>query len=405
MAVGSHMKLAARVAILPAALAIAGAAFVHAASEIGIFSLGPGTSGRLGLDAQIAAAAVDQGLRAELARLESAQAEFPRLSDSLISSARDSFAADPLEVTSLRTIALGSVLQEDEERGRRVMQLVAQISRRDVITTMWLAQDYGRAGNTDAMMASFDHALRTSSSAQEFAMKPLVEALASEESYAPLGKLLAERPEWERAFWREFSFNPVAIANAASFLESISITADRIPQVDRRLLYTNLKRSRQFDALYRIAALDREAQASTRDLAAGQFVTSDDGNPLAWTPHSEGRFATRVLEKTGELQIDAQSGSFGVAADRIVRLGEAHRVEVDMAAPVPDNAVVSLVVRCADEAKRELVRVQISSRGRGGEATFNANGCEYASLELSFNVETGRRDALFNISSITLSPA
>ncbi len=397
--------LAIRLALLPVILVIAAAAFVHAASQNEAFALGGDPSDRLGLDAHIATALVDAGFRVEMAsRQAEGQEELPRLSDSLIRLARQSFANDPLAVSSLRTLALGSVVQEDEERARRLMHVVARMSKRDSISDLWLAQDYGRSGDVEAMIASLDHALRTSVRARDLAMKPMVNALASDESYKQIGGLLAQRPEWETVFWREFVRNPVAVARAADFFAASGVPLDQLEPQERRAFYVKLRREGQFDALYRLAALDSEADAGARALAAGKFATAEQGYPLGWTLQARGSFAARVHSGTGELQIDARSGAFGEAADRLIRGDQNYRLKVNMAEAMPDNAAIEVTVRCATGSARELVRVPVGP-GRLAEAVeFSAQACPFAILALSFNVASGRRDALIRVASIVLEP-
>lgn len=406
MALRSQYGRAARMALIPVSLAVAGAAFVHAASEAEMLSVGPGTSSRLGLDAHIAGVVADSQFQAEMARRQQrAQNQFSGLPEPLVALARDVYAADPLETSALRTIALSSVGQGGEQQARRIMRLAAQMSKRDSIVNLWLAQDYGRSGDLEAMVESFDHTLRTSERAREYAMKPVVDALASEDSYAPLGKLLSRRPEWENDFWRELASNPIGVANASRFLRASGIPIDRIPAQIREPLYANLKKARQYDTLFEFVALDPAAATSSDALAAGRFVTAEAGNPLGWALRSEGAFAARVREQTGELQIDARSGSFGIAADRIARGGGNYRLSVTMVEPVPENARIKLSARCADGAGRSLAIIGLAPGERGGEAPIASDGCEFVSLELGFEVEEGRRDALLRVGSIALRPA
>jgi hypothetical protein len=247
--------------------------------------------------------------------------------------------------------------------------------------------------------------LRTSARARDFAIKPLVEALASPESHAPLGRLLARKPDWEDQFWLEFARNPVSVPLAADFLENSSLTADRIPEGPRRELYTSLRQRSLFSTLYRVAALDRKAGAGSQELAAGKFVTTANGNALGWTLHSEGSFSVGVHQRTDELQIDARGGAFGIAADRVAPVDGSRRVTITMAEPVPSNAAVKLAVQCADGSKRELTSVSLRSGQRGGQAVFSADGCGFVNIELSFNVESGRRDALIRVARIVLGSA
>src|SRR5690606_31218528 len=121
--------------------------------------------------------------------------------------ARLSYSIDPLNVETLRTIALGHSLHEDQARARQIMRLASSLSKRDDITNMWLAQDYGRNGDAQRMLASFDHLLRTSRRARQGAIALVVNTLESDESHASFGKLLQQQPEWQSAFWAEFARN------------------------------------------------------------------------------------------------------------------------------------------------------------------------------------------------------
>lgn len=401
----ASMAFAAKVAVIPVCLATAAAAFIHSASETEAYWASSLPSGHFGLDAHIAGELADRGFVAEMAEAQdqaSSEGEFPKISPSLLQLARETFAVDPLRVSLLRTIALGSVLHDDESRAREVMQLIPKISRRDTISDLWLAQDYGRAGETEFMIASFDHALRTSRRAREYAMKPVVDALASSETFAVLGDLLAKHPEWEEDFWRELSSNPTGITHAADFLSTTRIPIEQVPSVVRKRLYENLKKAGEYEALYRLALLDSEAGSTRSTLAQGGFVTVDEGNPLGWTLHSQGNFAARVHRRTQELQIDAQSGAFGLAADRVVRGDERIRLTVEMVDPVPNEASVWLAAVCTDDSNRELARLPMSPGQTFATTQFSSVGCAFVSLRLTFSVEPGRGGALFRFAKISL---
>lgn len=433
------MTRLARLPVVLLCLALVPLAFAHAASENGWLVFGPGFFGRSGIDAQAMGELAESGFSAEtiaardeafadigpeqaeaLARdpaaleqfLEARRAaasgdlinEFPRVSDELLSVARLAYAADPLNVPALRTIALGRVAHEDLERARRIMRLAVRLSKRDDVTDLWLAQDYGRLGDVDNMLASFDHALRTSRRAREAAIGPVVGLTGSPDSHAALGDLLKERPDWELAFWNEFSYNPVALANAGAFFENTGLSVEQVPERSRRALYANLKRDGHFDALYRLAALDPAAAAGAKALSAGEFIAADGGNPLGWALRSRGDFAARVHNTTEELQIDARAGSFGVAADRVVRLDGDYELAIRMAEPVPDNANLELALVCLGSNEFELGTISLDPGSEAGETVLSAGTCEFANLEVSFDVDPGRRAALIRIASILLRP-
>lgn len=386
-------------------LAIAFLAFVNAASDVGALPIGSAArSGWFGLNGHILSLLAESGFREELASHQSQveKGEIPRLSDGLIAAAKASYAVNPLDVSSLRTIALGGILQDDKERARRIMRIAAQISKRDSIVDLWLAQDYGQLGDTSAMLASFDHALRTSVSVREATMKPVAATLADPASFAPLGKLLKLRPEWEIDFWHEFVRNPASVTNSASFLAATGIPLDRIPNYDRQVLYNNLKLAKQFQVLSRLAALDPDIKASEKALTAGRFVTVEQGDPLGWTLYSKGTAAAHVLPDSGMLGIDAQPGSFGVAADRTVSLGGPQILAIQLAEPLSSGAALDLTVECADELDAELAEIRLRANESSGRALFDSEGCAYGTLRLSFAVDQGRSPALVRIANVTL---
>ncbi len=161
------MTLLVRIVLLPLGLGVAAASMVHAASEALPGALGS-ASMTTSLNGQALTALVDRGFGAEMAaKTAEGQADLPSLSDGLLTLAHDAFAVDPLEVSTIRTIAVGGVRGKDPERARQVMRLAAQLSKRDSVTDLWLAQDYAQSGDVGAMTASFDQALRTSVRARE----------------------------------------------------------------------------------------------------------------------------------------------------------------------------------------------------------------------------------------------
>lgn len=395
----------ARIVLLPAGLAIAAAAFVHATAEAlpGAFGSASMTTT---LNAQALTALVDQGFAVEMSSATpQEQGQLPRVSDSLVALARKAFTVDPLEVSTIRTIGLGELLHEDPDRAREAMRLAAQLSKRDSITDLWLAQDYAQTGDVEAMTASFDQALRTSVRARASAMTPLVNMLANDESHLPLGALIERRPEWETDFWQTFVRNPVALEHSARFFERTKLPIDRLSPDDRQRLYANLKATGQYETLFGLARLDSAAKASPESLAAGKFDTTRQGDPLGWSTHSEGDYSASVHAASGELQVDARSGSFGIAADRLFRLDRDYRLAIRMAEPVPANATVELAAVCGNSERTRLARIVLPAGAETGEASFGAGACAFADLQLSFKVNAGRQDALIRVASVSLNPS
>lgn len=387
------------------AMIMATAAYVHAMSEVGQAAPSSAVLLRLGLTAEAMAPVVDRTLRHQMSEnAAEGFAEVEPLADPIAALAQTTFAADPLNASVIRTIALGSVLHEDEYRARELMQLTARISKRDSLTNLWLAQDYGRRGDMDAMMASFDHALRTSSRTREVAIRPLVNLLADRTSHGPLAEMLDRRPEWESAFWGEFVESPVAQQSAANFFSAAPGLLEHLKPTARTRLYANLKAARQFEALSRVAALDSRAQAAGGGIGAERFISAEQGNPFGWALQSQGNYAARVDTASGELEIDARAGSFGVAAERLFPLHQTYALEISMAEPIPENAKLKLTAACAGAGGEALASVEIGPGERRAQTHVAEGACDFGDLQLSFSVEPGRRDAYIQVDHILLRP-
>lgn len=421
-----------------AALCLALLAFVHAASENGQAILSPGSFGRIGIDAKVTGDLVDAAFRAETVSLQSRtfnerqasltpqevaelsadpaslarlidgnrrmapqkeRQEYPRIPPDLQALAHLSYAADPLNIRTLRTIALGITLHVDAEKSRQLLQIASNLSKRDELVNLWLAQDYGKRGEVSLMLASFDHALRTSRKARDTAMPPLVSLLGSTDSHTVVGDLLRQQPEWERAFWGEFVRNPVTLANVLSFFENSGLSLSRVPEHNRQVLYSNLRAAGQYDALFSLSSQFRNQGDSNEP--RGRFVAANASNPLAWTLRTRGDFAAHIDDSTGELQIDARAGSFGVAADKIVRGNRDFQISLRMAQQVDDSASLRLTATCVDGSRRRTLSRGVLGAGQDNLIIIvQAQECNFIALELAFEVREGRRNPLLRIASL-----
>src|SRR5690606_15807376 len=116
------------------------------------------------------------------------------------------------------------------------------------------------------------------------------------------------------------------------------LSVSRLEPSIRRRLFSNLEDAGRYEAIFELAALSSTASDSVAS-ASGSFVQKKDDDPLGWALYSEGNFATLVHPRSGNLQIDARAGSFGLAAERLVRLADENSITMQMASPIPENSV------------------------------------------------------------------
>jgi hypothetical protein len=392
--------------LLIGGIALAAAAFVHAASEVDPLGLGMATNTGTGLSANAMTEFVSRASLAQLSRQPSDdRAESQPLSDSILSSAYRAFSVDPFHASTIRAIALGSIIQSDREQARQAMRAAWDLSKRDDITTAWLAQDYGQLGDLSNMIAFLDSSLRTSRRARDIAVKPLADLLVHEEAHRIIGNLLADGPEWETAFWQEFVQNPVALQNATQFFTVNSLTPQRLRRSDRERLYANLKRSGQIAALYRLASIDPDVQSPSSALTEGRFPTNNNLNPLDWTLNADGLFATRVLRENGQLELDVRPDSSGTAAERIIRFNGPQQLSITLEEPLSEGVNLDLVATCAIAPTREIARISLERGQVKGATEVSAGECMYGNLALKFRTGSSRGGSVLRIVSISMAPA
>ncbi|MGV3554636.1 MAG: hypothetical protein ACO1OD_05225 [Croceibacterium sp.] len=332
------------------------------------------------------------------AQATSAQLPAASLSAKMRSRAEHAFQLDPLEATTLRIIALGAILPRDEERGRAALEVAFGLNKRDIFTSMWLADFALRSGDIDGAMEKFDAALRTSGTARRLVMKPLVNLLQSPAADEPLAALLRDNPDWEEDFWREYMQNPVALRNSVRFLSTPGVGFERLDPAQQALLLRQLRNRQAYDDVIALGQLDAASEAS--------FFgpdTASEPDPLGWRLNSQGGFASYWVPQSGKMQLSAQPGTFGTVAERIVRIDGRKDLYVALESSVPPDMEISARILCADDSSRELAILRLRPGETEGSAVVGAGpDCRYGRLELRFDNQANRRSALLEIAKVSL---
>ena len=381
------------------ALAVAVGAFYHAASENRIDLPVGSTMISTGISASLASAAVERDFRQHLAiGAANGELEAAPISSALYDRARAAYSADPLDITTARTIALGRLAKDDRVRARRLLGVITDVQKRDTLTNLWMAQEYAQRGDVEQMLASLDLTLRASPRAREAAVPIVVNAIGDPRSFAPLAKLLAREPEWEEDFWQEFATNPVSLDHASEFFEATGLAADRLDQATRSRMYRNLREQNSFDDLAFFARENPDRQN-----LISPFPTIEDGDPLGWFLFSTGTYSTRSRAGGTELEIDAEAGATGVAAEKIISLDGGSSLSVYLKAPLPTNVDLKIRLSCALNDMAPITTLTVEPGATSKSARFDELGCQYANLQITISVAAGRQGALVRIAEITIS--
>jgi len=258
-----------------------------------------------------------------------ADAKAPRLSE-----AKDLASAalrrSPANVAAVRTLALVSAFQKDQERALHLFRYAHKLSRRDLATQLWLIEHQAASGSIEGALHHFDIALRTSRAAPSILFPVLISAAEDPAISGPVNKLLRQKPFWWRAFV------PELVAQSKSPQTLVRVTAglfNPIVEEDRAALQYLLNRlveQRRPDLAwkaYREALTRHPGKITLATVIDGQF---DDNSsyaipPFGWTLAEDGDLSavrqwTGSASDTSALFLSARNGRGGEVARQLLLL-------------------------------------------------------------------------------------
>ena len=368
------------------ALALATASLIHASSEVhevrSPFLELPRTS----LTAQAVERLAHYGMRSQLdPQTGRVAGEMDVL---IVDAARDSFAVDPLAVSSIRTLAYAMDGEGQTGEAARLLGLASQLSQRDLLTNLWLAQNAIQQNDVDGTIGYLDNALSTNLSVRDRIMAPLLNLMNVEGGQEGIALILRDRPIWEPDFWEAFSKSEPAAPFAVSFLRDSGLGLDRMSEKQKGQLYSLLRRTERYGDLYALAELDSSASPDDSALRSGSFNEAEGANLFGWQLVSTGNFSARIPRGGSDLVIDARANSLGSAATRIFRTDRDGTLRIAMRSAVPDDTTVRLDADCLGGARagQELASIELETGEQQGSAAIASQGCDFARLDLRFTV-------------------
>lgn len=132
--------------------------------------------------------------KASTVRLSASAADIAR------SNAMAALRTEPGNIAAVKAMATLADAKGDRATAARWFQYGEKLTRRDLISNLWLIEHAVADGNISAALGYYDAALRTSPDAPAILYPVLIEAAADPAIRTPLARLLATRPPWYRGF-------------------------------------------------------------------------------------------------------------------------------------------------------------------------------------------------------------
>lgn len=114
--------------------------------------------------------------------------------------ARKAIDQDTTLGSSYRIIGFQAEQRGDVKSAERLIAHSDRLSRRDLLTQLWLVERAVARNDVPGALGHFDAALRTSEAAPAVLFPILSSALSDSELFPPIAAKLAERPNWANAF-------------------------------------------------------------------------------------------------------------------------------------------------------------------------------------------------------------
>ncbi|MBX3560578.1 MAG: hypothetical protein KF780_02090 [Sphingomonas sp.] len=344
----------------------------------------------------LAVAPYDARARAGLAQQLLSSSQAPSAETIRLASeyARDAYRSDPTAVAALRVMGFVADLQGRRLEARRLLAYAETITKRDMLTELWLIEDRVAADDIAGALRHYDTIMRTSEEVKPVLYPILTNATQTPEIARQVNRILLARPNW----WRNFLTYYLGAGNdAAAFATVFQGMLDWSDEQDRELatiLLGRLSGAGRHDLAW-------AAYVDVRGLPARQPGLLRDGNfrverrlpPFDWSFAEDGELIPDRRLRDGSdqdfvLYVPAGSSVAGDVARQLLRL------------PPGRYRAEALVGSVAEDAlRRPLVRIECAGQParRLAETDFPPADAEARRLGMEFSVPSGCANQWFAI--------
>ncbi len=316
-------------------------------------------------------------------------------SQRIIDAARARLRENPLDAPAMRALAFHYSLVGSKKKSAELAKMASEMSRRERLAQLLLAQDAAEKGDGAVAMEHFDLALRTTESGREQIFELLTKSGDNPEVFAALLPLATDKSAWMPDYLLYSSRNsPTGPKNAAKLLLAGDVNAKRkiIDTVGTEILTLLAIRGEYGDLRQLYGLMSAGRDDITRDARITKQTMVADAGPLAWTAVNDVSVGAAIgNDKAGKTVASAYASrnSGGVAIRRILalppgtyRLAENRRLLVES-----DGAKAYWTMKCPSLPGSPVIwtgpqdQVGYSAKGLPGPSI--SKNCPVQELELN----------------------
>ncbi|MBN2974449.1 hypothetical protein JW805_20895 [Roseomonas aeriglobus] len=157
--------------------------------------------------------------------------------------------SDPTVVPAVTTLAIRAQVEGDTGKTRRLFAYAQSLSRRDLVTQLWMIEDAVERGDIPGAMRNYDIALRTSRFTPQLLYPTLTTAMDDPAIRRALVETLSRQPLWITSFVEHVANNGEPMT-AAQLFQDLSAVQVPIPQDARADVIEALIRKQRFSAAW-----------------------------------------------------------------------------------------------------------------------------------------------------------
>lgn len=276
--------------------------------------------------------------------------------------AQQALRRDATAIPAVTTLGMIAQLQGDVQDARRKFAYSESLSRRDLVTQLWLIEDAVGRNDIPAALRHYDTALRTKWGAWDLLFPLLAGASNDPMIAAELVKLLAKRPTWTNSFVTYLANNssdPPATARLFIGLRRAGVPIGAEPQA----LVINALLAKRPDAAWAYYASVRPGADRRRSRDPDFTAMLDPASQLDWIPAASDTGLSASIQRAGQgavFDFFAPASVGGALLQQIQLLPPGRYILQGRSSGInqPDEAQPYWVLTCTNDG-RELGRVAV----------------------------------------------
>lgn len=315
---------------------------------------------------------------------------------------------NPLQPGLVRLLGIGAELDRKPEQAAALITLANRISRRDVLTELWMVENAVRRNEIDEALKHYDIALTTSESIRPVLFPVLTNALSEPSIRSAIAPYLAVARPWRQGFLAYATANGKPAEVAVTLVTARATRAAALRAVQTDLLSRFVAAGDVGGALGHARRLPGGTPARFAAMGFTQETLDPAFQPLSWTLYNDADVEA-VVDEDHRLQIRVAPERQAVAAMRVMRL-QAGTYDIDQqfsfAGALPLNAQWEW--HCVGATSRKIGELPIPIRG--GSFTHRSRitvpaSCDGVRILLIAGGAESQEDSVMTIEHLEVAPS